>query len=79
MDCPPRLLEKLPPQKRAGLLGVLAGDPRPGYQEDPDRVYGMAFGGFEVRFRVREKILTVIDILTQEDVLNSERRDLHHE
>lgn len=79
VDCPPRLLEKLPPQKRAGLLGVLAGDPRPGYQEDPDRVYGMAFGGFEVRFRVREKILTVIDILTQEDVLNSERRDLHHE
>ena len=79
VECPPRLLERLPPAKRQGLLGVLAGDPRPGYQEDPERVYGMAFGGFEVRFQVREKILTVIDILTQEDVLNSERRDLHHE
>ena len=43
------------------LIERLALDPRPAYQEDPDRVYGMPFGGREVHFRVDRNILTVID------------------
>ena len=45
VDCPPALLERVPPEKRAALLGVLAEDPRPSYQDDPARVYGMSFAG----------------------------------
>ena len=62
VDCPPELLRLLPEQKRQALLGVLAHDPRPAYQEDPERIYGMAFGEFEVRFRVREGRLLVLGI-----------------
>lgn len=50
---PEDLLKKVPPEKQAALRGVLAQDPRPSYQEDPTRVYGMAFGGLEVKFSVR--------------------------
>ena len=56
---PPELLERVPEDKRAALTGVLARDPRPPYQHDPDRVYGMAFAGLEVRFTVAEDVLTV--------------------
>ena len=59
VDCPPDLLDKVPPEKREALLGVLAEDPRPAYQEDPRRVYGLAFAGLEVRFTVAEGTLTV--------------------
>ena len=51
-----------PEGKRAAALGVLANDPRPHYQSDPERVYGMAFAGYELRFRVEGETLTVIDI-----------------
>lgn len=53
------LSEKIPEEKRAALLGVLAGDPRPSYQNDPERVYGMSFAGLNVKFTVREDTLTV--------------------
>ena len=43
VQCPQRLLDKLPENKRAALLGVLKNDPRPAYQHDPDRVYAMDF------------------------------------
>ena len=49
------------PEEREALTALLALDPRPAYQEDPDRVYGMPFGGGEVHFRVDHGILTVID------------------
>ena len=49
-------------ERRAALLGVLAQDPRPTYQHDPDRVYGLAFGGWEVKFTVAEDVLTVREI-----------------
>ena len=42
--------------------GVLAQDPRPSYQDDPERVYGMAFGGLEVKFKVCEKTLAVVSV-----------------
>ena len=48
--------------KRAALLAVLAQDPRPQYQDDPERVYGMAFAGLEVRFTVAGERLTVLSL-----------------
>ena len=62
VECPPRLLECIPADSRDGLLGVLAGDPRPRYQEDPQRVYGMGFAGQNVRFTVDGETLTVHSI-----------------
>lgn len=59
VDCPPHLLSRIPEEKRAALLGVLAQDPRPPYQDDPGRVYGMGFAGLEVKFRVEGERLTV--------------------
>jgi len=62
VDFPPALLGRVAEDRRAALLGVLAHDPRPRYQDDPARVYGMAFGAYEVRFRVADGVLTVVDV-----------------
>lgn len=56
------LLGIIPEKKRRAVIGVLSHDPRPSYQRDPQRVYGLCFCGFDFRFRVNENILTVIDI-----------------
>ena len=56
------LLEHIPADSREGLLGVLAGDPRPRYQEDPQRVYGLSFAGRNVKFTVDGDRLTVIAV-----------------
>lgn len=58
----PEVEKKIPPGRVEALLGVLSCDPRPHYQEDPDRVYGMAFAGLEVKFTVAGEVLTVADI-----------------
>ena len=57
-----RLLLKVPANKRAALRGVLANDPRPRYQRDPDRVYAMDFADLTVRFSVKDGLLTVTEI-----------------
>lgn len=57
--CDNALLEKLPEEKRKGLLECLADDPRPSYQDDPARVYGMRFGEWEVKFTVEGDTLLV--------------------
>ena len=59
VDFPAELMEKLPLRLREGLMGVLAQDPRPAYQKDPKRVYGMEYGGYEVGFLVKEGTLRV--------------------
>ena len=59
VDFPPELLERVPEDKREALVGVLSRDPRPSYQHDPERVYGMAFAGLEVRFSVDGDVLHV--------------------
>ena len=59
---PEELLAKIEPEKRGALIGALEGDPRPSYQSDPDRVYGFLFAGKDVRFRVRDGVLTVVEI-----------------
>ena len=62
VDCPPDLLEAVPAASREALLGVLAQDPRPAYQHQPGRVYGLDFAGCNVRFTVDEDRLTVTEI-----------------
>ena len=62
VDFPPALLKQVPEQDRDGLVGVLAQDPRPSYQDDPDRVYGMAFGTVDVKFTVKDGLLTVVGV-----------------
>ena len=60
--CEEALLAGLNEEQRAGLMGVLACDPRPRYQEDPERVYGLAFAGKNVRFTVQNGVLTVLAV-----------------
>jgi tRNA-Thr(GGU) m(6)t(6)A37 methyltransferase TsaA len=55
-------LSLVPEEDRSALIGVLAQDPRPAYQRDPERVYGLSFSGLEVRFRVAGEMLTVCQI-----------------
>ena len=62
VECSPALLEHIPADSRERLLGVLAGDPRPRYQEDPQRVYGLSFAGRNVKFTVDGDRLTVIAV-----------------
>ena len=62
VDIPPELLARVPETRREALMGVLAQDPRPPYQNDPDRMYGFGFAGLEVRFRVEDGVLTVMDV-----------------
>ena len=62
VECPPELWEAVPAAERDGLRGVLENDPRPSYQHDPERVYGMEFSGLEVHFVVDGAVLTVTGI-----------------
>ena len=65
VEVAPELLERLPETLRPALLGVLEHDPRPSYQQDTARVYGMRFDRFDVRFTVDGDRLTVREILEQ--------------
>lgn len=55
-------MEQVPPHLRKGLLEILAQDPRPSYQHDPERVYGFRFADLEVKFTVQGETLTVCSI-----------------
>ena len=59
---PDKWLSLVPEEKREPLTRVLANDPRPGYQADPERVYGLAYGGMDVHFRVEGDVLTVCGV-----------------
>lgn len=62
VNCDPALLSGLNEEQKAGLMGVLVCDPRPRYQEDPERVYGLAFAGKNVKFTVKDGVLTVVAV-----------------
>ena len=62
VDFPPALRNILPQDKQAAAIGVLSHDPRPSYQRKPDRVYGITFAGFDIRFMVKDDTLTVIAV-----------------
>lgn len=59
---PADLLEKIPTDLQAVLMGVLETDPRPTYHDDPERVYGMPFADMEIKFKVQDKQLTVVSV-----------------
>ena len=63
VDFPEELLKKLPADRRTAAVDVLSHDPRPSYQNDPERIYGMRFGSKDIRFRVDGKLLTVVEVL----------------
>lgn len=62
VEFPENLLTIIPEEKRTGLLQCLADDPRPSYQEDETRIYGMRFAEYEIKFRVRGDILIVLSV-----------------
>ena len=62
VEFPPQLLERIPADRHQGLMEVLAQDPRPSYQNDPERKYGFQFAGFDVRFRVNDGVITVCEV-----------------
>ena len=62
VEIPKEWMDKVPAEHREVLIQVLSQDPRPSYQEDPDRIFGMAYAGMEVRFRVIENRLKVCEI-----------------
>ena len=62
VDFPEELLQKIPEEKREALMAVLSDDPRPGYQKDPERQYGMSFGKWDIHFKVNDEFLQVTDV-----------------
>ena len=55
--------EQFPENKKAALVELLSEDPRPAYQRSADRIYGIRFAGFEIKFQVQGDHLTVVAIL----------------
>lgn len=66
---PNHWLSAIPTELLKPLKGVLAHDPRPAYQNDPERIYGFPFGNIEIRFTVKENVLTVCEIVDQDVTL----------
>ncbi|MEE0510779.1 MAG: TrmO family methyltransferase, partial [Peptococcaceae bacterium] len=63
VDFPQPLLEKMPQYLRTGAVAMLAQNPIPHYQKNPDRIYGIAFGGYDIRFRVINDVATVEEVV----------------
>ena len=63
VEFPPELICLLPEEKREAALGILEQDPRPHYQNDPSRRYGVAFAGYDIRFHVNEGVLRVCEVV----------------
>lgn len=62
VDFPENLKQRLPAEKQEAICQVLSHDPRPSYQKDSDRVYGLSFADFDIRFTVKDTVLTVVDV-----------------
>ena len=63
VDFPRHLLERYSSEKRNAAMGVLAQDPRPAYVQDPERIYGVTFGDFDIKFQVNNNKLIVCDVI----------------
>ena len=64
VEFPTELQNQIPEIKRQALLGILSHDPRPSYHQDTERIYGLEFAGFNIRFQVQDDILTVVSVST---------------
>ena len=65
VDFPDHLLKLLPKDNQEAAIGVLSHDPRPSYQRKPDRIYGLTFAGFDIRFTVEDDLLRVKEVIAQ--------------
>ena len=63
VNFPPELLGKIPENKREAVISLLSQDPRPHYINDDERIYGFEFADFEIKFKVKDNLLTVIDVI----------------
>ena len=68
VQCSEDIMEQIPQQHRQAVLDILAQDPRPHYQKDPSRIYGMEFADMEIKFRVEEKTLIVCEVIRKEQI-----------
>ena len=62
VEFPSDLLGRLPEKKREAAIQVLSHDPRPSYQRKPDRIYGLTFAEYNIRFQVKDDVLTVVEV-----------------
>lgn len=62
INCSEKLLERIPEDKKDTLFKILSLDPRPSYQNDPDRIYGMKYADYDIRFKVCGEELIIVDI-----------------
>jgi len=67
VEIPENHLCKIPPESRDAFYEVLKNDPRPAYQENPERIYKMSYLDFTVSFVVENNLLIVTDIINSED------------
>lgn len=67
VEFPEEFLLQIPEEHRPAAIALLAQDPRPSYQNDPDRRYGMAYAGYDIRFHVRDDVLTVCEVVRYDD------------
>lgn len=57
-----KVFNPIPMEQREAVYEILSQDPRPGYQRDPDRIYGMEYGQWNIRFRVEENKLIIMSV-----------------
>lgn len=68
VHCKKEILHLIPKEKRQSLLDCLSLDPRPSYQHDPERIYGMSYAGFDIHFKVLDNELFVTDIISSHEI-----------
>ena len=67
VEIPSACLKSFPPEKQEALRHLLAQDPRPAYQKDSNRIYGISFAGYEINFTVENSLLRVISLIPSPD------------
>lgn len=63
VEFPEELLQRYPEEKRDAAIYILKQDPRPAYQDDPDRKYGVSFAGYDIHFKVKNNLLKVFEVV----------------
>ncbi|MGE4272165.1 MAG: tRNA (N6-threonylcarbamoyladenosine(37)-N6)-methyltransferase TrmO [Desulfitobacterium sp.] len=67
VEFPKQWLQLISEDRREAILRVLSHDPRPSYQKDPKRIYGLEFAGFDIRFTVQDNLLSVCEVVSRAD------------
>ncbi len=78
VNCPQELRRRIPEKHRQAVMDILAQDPRPSYQRDPERLYGMEYAGMEIRFSVDGDILTVREVSAKARGGKNSRLEIPH-